>query len=215
MKKSISILVVEDQEMYRNAVCELLVEQQFVKSVRPASGGIECLNALAEENFDIVLLDIQMTGMHGIDCLAEIRENWPDQKVIMLTSFGEYGIVKRALERGAVGYLVKGSSNDLIDHLEAFVQRNERVISKEARLELVDDVTKEPLKLGKAEFNVLDLICKQCSSKEIADRLGISIHTVNTHRKELQRKIRVDNIVGLIQWAYRHGLMEDSFAKLS
>ena len=183
----IRLLVVDDHPIVRGGIAALVATQPDLKLVAEASNGREAVQQFRTTRPDVTLLDIQMAAMDGIEVLAAIRGEFPDARVIVLTTYGGDVQVMRALKGGAQGYLLKGSmQKELLDVIRD-VHAGRKRIGQEVATELADHATDDAL--SAREVEVLRLIAGGNSNKLIADRLSISEDTVKGHVKGILSKL--------------------------
>lgn len=212
--RKLSVLFADDHPFFRKSVIESLVKLNYIDRVDEVNNGLECIDALASEKYDVVLLDINMPKMDGIQCLKVIKEFWPELIVIVFTQYSEYGLAKRIMELGASGHLIKSTTEDeLKKNFEAVVLKKERVVASGVETGFKTRDSSQPINLGDTEFRVLELICDELTSDEIATQLGFTKHTVDSHRKNLLYKTNSKNLAGLVRWAYLNGIPEQYFRK--
>lgn len=201
------LMVVDDHPMIRSALVSMFNTRPYIKNLYEAEDGQIAIKMLNQYYVDIVLLDISMPNMNGIECIKEIKQNWPRIKVIILTQFSDDKYYRTLTSLGADGYLLKSTTeNILIKSFEEIVFENKKVVSLEVdiNLALFDDTE---VILGARESQVLALICNGLKSHEIAASLNISIHTVNNHRKSILKKTDCTSTPALVHWAKTHGLI--------
>ena len=209
MSQKINVLVVDDHPIMRKAVVSLVKFLPYVENVYEAENGFLCIKHLSSTSVDVVLLDISMPLMNGIDCLRQIRTDWPDVKVIILTQFSDTKYYRTLMGLGASGYLLKSTTEPVfVDAFEQIVFKNITVISPEIETDLTvyDDDNQTKL-LGPRESEVLTLICQGLASNEVAKQLKISVHTVHNHRKAILAKINCNSTAALVQWAISHEMI--------
>lgn len=198
----VSILVVDDHPMFRNAICDILNDMQCIGRVSQAASGEECLARFVEESYDLILLDINMPGINGLETLIRIIRKKPEQKVAILTQYDSPKFYQNALDLGAIGYIVKGvdcedftmAIQDIIDH--------ESLVLSGSMTNTLDDNA-----LSAREIEIMLAIGNEMNSKQIAHQLCISVNTVNCHRAAILNKLGVKNVGGVVKWAIKHGYM--------
>lgn len=213
------IFIADDHQMMLDGITSLLRGNDEFVVVGTAMTGKDALNALHESQPDILLTDIQMPEMTGIELLQEVRKHWPEQKVMVLSMFNDPGIVETIMQHGANGYILKNTGREeLLEALSAVRDGNSFFSTA------VVDTMKENLRnppsekkgylnsadLTEREQEIVRLIAQEHSSEDIANMLFISRRTVETHRKNILRKTGVSNVVGLVRYAYENGLIKDS-----
>lgn len=207
MKPKLVVLVVDDHPMFRRAIVSTLKEMPYVGLILEAENGEIGLDRLDQYDVDVVLLDINMPKLDGIATFKIISEKYPKLKTIILTSYSESKMVRTLMGLGVSGYLLKSTTEDeFIEAFEAIVFDNE-IIYDEDLIELEEVFDESGSKLLTArETEILTLICNQYNSKEISERLSLSTHTVNNHRKAINRKLGTTTLAGLIKWALQNGV---------
>jgi len=214
--KKIKILVVDDHKIIRDGISSLLHDQPKYTVVAEASNGREALAVLAKTKIDIAIVDINMPEMNGIDCTREINEKFEDTRVIALTMHSEEIYLTKMIEAGAVGYILKNlGKKELLSALSAVVD-GKHYYSPEITLAVIKELTnprkaKEHdarIELTAREMEVLELIVREHSNQEIADKLSISVRTVDAHRRNLLEKTGVRNTAGLVKFSINNQLFE-------
>lgn len=181
--------------------------------VAHANNGSEVLNILESLTADVILMDINMPILDGLECTKVISEKYPSVKVIALSQFGETRFVKRMIKNGAMGYLLKDALREELIEAIRLVYAGERYIDKKLQIKcptvLINSSPRknELPKLTKREIEVLTLICNEFSSQEIADHLSISYNTVEHHRANLNEKSGSKNTAGLVRWSIENNLI--------
>jgi len=220
MTSTIKLFVVDDHPIFIDGITGLLKDTPGFEIIGTANNGKELLEKVAVRQPDIVLMDINMPEMDGIEATKELKLNYPRIKVIMLTMFNDIRFIKELLEIGAKGYILKNiSRDDLIKaintvsegkpFLDSAVQ--EKVISSMSAQddEEIDEKEADAMvqNITSRELEILQLIALGLTSQEISKRLFISKNTVETHRKNLLAKLNVKNTASLLKFAYKKGLV--------
>ena len=206
------VLLADDHPLVRASLRALLAQLPEVAEVIEASDGLEAVGAVARHRPDIVLMDISMPGMNGLDAMSQILNDAPDTAVIILSMHSNEELVWRALRSGASGYLVKAAAvEELLDALRA-VSRGETYVSAAVRRiaaneppEGAGELAEDPLTPRQRE--ILRLIAEGMSSKEIAETLKIRIKTVESHRTQLMKRLGIHRVAGLVRYAIRNGIV--------
>jgi len=210
------VLIVEDHKIMRDGIKALLDRSAEFTIVGDVETGIEAIQSCTEIHPDIVLMDIGLPGLNGVDSTAELLRHCPSTRVIMLSMYDDEDSVVSSIRAGARGYVVKqASSAELLDALRAVARGtsylsphvSERLLSRIRRGE-VETISRHPLlaQLTPREFQVLGLIIQGKASKEIAVVLNLGVETVRSYRKTMMKKLRVNNVAGLIRVALAAGL---------
>lgn len=207
---SCNILLVDDHAIVTDGLRSLLSEHDayFIKG--EARNGKEALEFLSMLKVDLVLMDIDMPEMDGIEATKAIKKAYPDIRVIILTMHDERSMIKRLLEEGADGYLLKNSTREDLLHAMDEVMAGKQHLSAEVNTVLMSKESDQKgglAGLTEREIEIVRLIAEGLSNKEIGDKLFISHRTVDTHRTNLMQKLGVHNIAGLVRLAIREGLV--------
>lgn len=212
MSERIRVLLADDHNLVRAGVRKILEGDPRMRVVAEAANGLAALEALEKQAVDVLVLDLSMPDLDGLEVLRRARKSHPDLRVLVLTMHADPEYVARAVEAGANGYLLKDSAvQDLVAGIEAAVAgRNYYSPPIQAALaEILRNRTNpRPFdQLTDREREVLRAVAKGLPTKEIASQLGISVRTVETHRANLMRKLDVRSVALLTQVAIREGLI--------
>lgn len=202
--EKIKIMIVDDHMLVREGIQKLLELNGNIEVVHMASNGEEALECLIENQPDVVLLDINMPKMNGIDCLGHIQKKYPELKVIMLTIHDDADYVMKTMEMGAKGYLMKDV--DLKTFLKAIeeVMAGGFFIQDEIKAKISSNESLDYHKLTPREKEVLVLIARGLSNKEIGQELYISEKTVKNHVSSVLKKIAVNDRTQAALYAVKH-----------
>ncbi|WPC08639.1 response regulator transcription factor [Globicatella sp. PHS-GS-PNBC-21-1553] len=209
----IRVLVVDDHEMVRLGVTSYLMVQPDIEVVAEAENGLQGYQKAIELKPDIILMDLVMEVMDGIEATKKIVAEWPEAKIIIVTSFLDDEKVFPAMDSGASGYLLKTSSaNEIADAIRATYQ-GDTVIEKEVSDKILDKQHYDSLpkphdQLTSREHEVLLLIGEGYSNQEIADELFITLKTVKTHVSNILSKLEVEDRTQATIYAFKHNLIE-------
>jgi DNA-binding NarL/FixJ family response regulator len=219
MMISYRIVLADDHVILRDGVKHIIQERPDLCVVGEASDGLELLRLLKRQEADMILLDISMKGLRGIEATREIKSSHPEIKIVILTMHKKRSYIQHALAAGADGYLLKESTGDELFDAITCVRNGGSYISKS----LSQDLTSEMLKvyrngmkthhetLTTREKEILKLIAEGKASKEIADLLFISIYTVNNHRANIIKKLKMKKTADLVKYAIQEGYTSDNF----
>jgi len=206
----INVLLTDDHQIIIDGLKSLLKNQEEINVAAEAKNGREALRFLDLISVDVLLMDIDMPVMNGIDTLKEIRRQNSKVKVVILSMHNEAGMIKSLIDLGANGYLLKScSQNELIDAIKKVVS-GQSYFSSDVTLALLKPSANQsqPNELiTDRETEILKLIAAGFSNKEIGNQLFISHRTVDTHRTNLMKKLDVNNIAGLISYAIRNRIV--------
>jgi len=210
---SMTLLIVDDHPLIRVGLRALLEHALDQPQIFEATDGREALEIAAREQPDIVLLDVSMPGLNGVDTARRLTTELPACKVIMLSMHCHEERVAECLRAGAVGYLVKdGAVSEIVAAIEA-AQHGEVYISTQVPtvaaklLERKSDVTSPLQLLSPRQREILQLIAEGQSTKEIGYRLNLSGKTIETHRRLLMQRLDIHDVAGLARFAVRAGLV--------
>ena len=217
MEDKIDLLIVDDHKIFRDGLKLLLSHFSFVGDILEASNGKEFLDILDEVSPDIVLMDINMPVIGGIEATREALEKYPDLKAIVLTTFHDENYVEQMMIMGVEGYMLKRSTPDEFEAALLRVQSGGNYFSDE----IVKTVAKNLQRIRteaerksslpsftQREREVLDLICQGYNNEQIADLIHVSPKTVEKHKSSLFQKTDTNNAVNLIIYAFKNGLAE-------
>ena len=220
----IQVLLVDDHEMVRLGVSSYLSIQEDIQVIGEAENGREGYEKAMELRPDVILMDLVMEEMDGIESTKAILKDWPEAKIIIVTSFIDDEKVYPAIEAGAAGYLLKTSTaHEIADAIRA-TQRGERVLEPEVTTKMMEKAginqlgaqekiskRNEPIlheELTKRENEILMLIAEGKSNQEIADELFITLKTVKTHVSNILAKLEVEDRTQAAIYAFKHGLVK-------
>lgn len=210
MTEPIRLMIVDDHLLAREGVKEILEGQKEFVIVGEASNGLQAIEKTKELLPDLVLMDISMPKMNGFEATKEIKSQFPNIKIVMMTVSYDITDWFEALKRGAQGYLLKNlNTEDMLSGLKAY-SLDEIPMSKEMAFRIWKEFKKDgqaEQSLSVREQEVLQLVAKGCSNKEISKQLNISENTVKTHMKNILGKLHLDNRVQLTSYAYDNGMV--------
>ena len=210
-----TIVVADDHKIVREGLVKLLEGQADISVIGEAADGEEAVKMVLEKKPDIVIMDIWMPRLSGIDATRRIVKRGSQTKVLVLSMHESRTYVEEVLRAGASGYIVKNSaSSDLLQAIEA-VQGGASYLSPAITQQVVDAIARPGdsspsgvAMLTDREREVLQLIAEGLSSKEIAGMLGVSLKTIDSHRSNLMQKLDIHKVSGLVRFAIRAGLVE-------
>lgn len=212
--EKIKLVITDDHKIIREGIKALLSGEDSVTVVGEAHDGDSLMEVLKNTPADIVLLDINMEGRNGLEIAAEIKEQYPEVKIIMLSMLDNEHYVSKAIENGASGYLVKNAGREEVSVALKLVSAGSTFISPSISLNLLNTrselngtTTSEQENLSKRELEVLHLIAEGYTNAEIAEKLFNSKRTIETHRQNMLEKTRCKNTASLIKYAVKNGLV--------
>jgi DNA-binding NarL/FixJ family response regulator len=207
MSEKIKVLVADDHQLFVDGVKLILKKHPDVQVVAEAADGASLLKLLNETAIDLVITDLSMPGMKGIDLVKKIKQQFPQVKLLVVTMHNEQEIISEILKAEAEGYILKNSGkSEMLEAVTSLINGKTHY-DKEALHQLIQKIKKEKQPVVKIkplterELQILSLIVKEFTSKEIAEQLGISKQTVDTHRLHIMEKTGAQTLVGLIKYA--------------
>jgi len=215
--QQINVIIADDHKIFREGLIELLGKETQIHIDGDAGNGQELMDLLKNHDADLIIMDIDMGETSGIDLTAKIKEEYKDIKVLALSMHGDKNYIVKMLEAGANGYILKNAGKEeMLNAIRTVAGGNtyfSSQVSSKLLEELINPATAKRKKtegtpLTEREIEVLKLITEEYSNAEIAERLFISIRTVDTHRRNLLDKLGVRNTAGLVKYAIQHGLLE-------
>jgi len=213
--EKVNIFLVDDHKLFREGLKLLLKNLEEVHEVWEAENGAEFLNQLGERLPDLVLMDIEMPVMNGIDATLQALILYPELKIIALSMFGDEEYFQRMIDAGACGFLMKNSDFSEVRRAVTNVLQGNNYFTEEILYRFVNKFrtkqsaqAEEEVSLSDREKEVLMLICKGLSNQDIAEQLFISKRTVDHHRASLMTKTNTNNAASLVVYAVKHKLIE-------
>jgi DNA-binding NarL/FixJ family response regulator len=212
--RPVRILLAEDHTLVRAGIRALLESLEGAEVVAEASDGREALRLAQVHHPDILLMDITMKGLNGLEATARLAKERSTTRVIMLSMHSDQLYVRQALQAGAAGYLLKGADVAELELALKAVMRGDTYLSPSVSKDLVGDLltgtpAAHPLEeLTPRQREILQLVAEGLTTKEIASRLDLSIKTVETHRAQLMERLDIHDVAGLVKFAIRAGLTQ-------
>ena len=211
--RNIKILLVDDHKLIRDGLRLIIDTTPNIDVMGECTNGKEAIQYLEknEGEIDVVVMDITMPDMNGIDATEIILNLYPNINILALSMHSEEAYIMKMIKAGAKGYLLKDSGSErLVDAIEA-VYRNEKYYSKEVSLKLINllvqkDGVKDSI-ISERETEILTMISNGSTNKEVADHLAISSRTVESHRRNIIKKLNLKNTAGMIKYAYDNNLV--------
>lgn len=210
------IIVADDHHIVREGICALLEKSGRVKVVGEAATGIEAVSLVSELKPDLVVMDISMPVLDGIQATEQITSLLSETKVIVLSMHSKPNIVQKALRKGAKGYLLKNAIGEELMLAVQAASQNEVYLSPSISSALLEDLWGLQEKMGNntiadlltsREHQVLQLIAEGYTNNEIADKLVVSVKTIEKHRANLMGKLGIHDVAGLMREAIKHDLI--------
>jgi DNA-binding NarL/FixJ family response regulator len=215
----IKIVLADDHQMFLDGLYALLSQMEQVEIVATANNGTQLLEKLRRPGTcDIAIVDLHMEEMDGIETTRQIKQQYPDIRIIGLTMENDLDSIQKMLEAGASGYVLKNTGKSELKIALERVAAGEFYLSQSVGSKLAQNMLFDRKQKKKAtsldllterEVEVLKMIAEEMTSPEIAEKLFISPKTVETHRKNLMKKIGVNNTLGIYKFAIQHKLVGD------
>jgi DNA-binding NarL/FixJ family response regulator len=208
----IKVLIVDDHQVVLDGIQRMLENEEGISIVGQAQDGYTALDLLKSMPVHVALVDINLPGMDGIELCKTIVKEYPDVKVLAITTFSEVSFITNIMKSGASGYILKNTTKEeLIEAIQTGAS-GEQYLSKEVKDKLISSSFGQEEKsfipkLTRREKEVLQLITEEFTTKEIAEKLFISEATVETHRLHLLNKLGARNTAGLVKTAFQKGLI--------
>lgn len=196
---AIRVIVADDHTILREGVCSLLGLHDDIEVVGEARDGAEALELLEAADVDVVIMDMVMPRLNGLEATREIRRRWPRVKILILSMYDDDAYVQQVIQAGASGYVLKRvATEDLVQAIRE-VHRGESFLYPPIAAKLINDYRREK--------EVLRLIAEGNTNQDIADILGLSRKTVESHRGNIMRKLQLRDVTDLVKYAIREGVV--------
>jgi two-component system response regulator DegU len=213
MNKRVDLAIVDDHLLFRKGLISLLKEFDDFNMIVEASSGEEFFKKIRKKKPDVVLLDMEMPGMSGIEITEILTEKYPEIKILMLSMHNEPELIFHLIEKGAGGYLLKDHDIKMIvNGIHSVVETGyyfNDCVSKVKGLMKSNKIDPAyfSVNLTEREVEIVKLICKEYTNKEIATKLCISARTVDGHREKILQKTKAKNTVGIVMYAVKNKLV--------
>jgi DNA-binding NarL/FixJ family response regulator len=222
MQQNINVALADDQVLFREGIASLIKNEKGFSLMMEADNGLDFLSKLKAVNEipDILLMDMEMPGMDGMQLNEELHKHYPSIKVIVLSVHDSERLMARMIQAGASGYLFKNCNKEELLNAIRNVFNNgfyitpavlKAIQSPAANAKGITNIQSIPIELSQREIEVLKLICEEFSNAEIAEKLFISVRTVDGHRNNLLAKTGCHNTAGLVLFAVKHHIFEVLF----
>lgn len=212
---AIRIVLADDHELVRDGIRSLLERMSGVEVVGEASNGLEAIELVRSKSPSLVLMDIAMPVLDGIETLSRITKRFPCAKVVMLSAYGTEDYVSRAFRSGASGYMLKYAATVELEMVIRVVAEGKTYLSPAISRIIVNNYLRQsegglnPLEqLTERQREILHMIADGKTTKEMAFALEISVKTVESHRLHLMARLDIHDVAGLVRYAIRNGLVE-------
>jgi DNA-binding NarL/FixJ family response regulator len=207
------VVLADDHQFLLEGITSVLKELSFIEIVATAQNGLELMGVVAKERPQLVVLDLNMPGYDGLQCLQKIKKDFPETKVLILTNYNQPELVEEVKKMQADGYLLKNSSAAALKGaIENILSGNPHFPSQQDLKSIRDDSYffddfLRKYQLTKREVEIIRMICRDMSTKQIATTLFLSELTINTHRRNILRKLEVKSVAGLMNFARQNQLL--------
>lgn len=212
---AINVFIIDDHQMFVNGVQSMFAGHDAIRVVGGSNSAREALQQLQQLKADVVLLDINLPDMDGIELNKLLQKRFPHIKVIALTMHHEASFIQSMIRNGARAYVLKNSGQEQLQQAITAVAAGDTYFGDEVKEAMMHGMLPESStshamipRLSRREREVLTLIIQEHTTQEIADKLFISQNTVETHRKNLLQKLNVRNTAGLVRFAIEKGLVD-------
>ncbi len=209
----IKLIITDDHRMFRESIRKMLTIEKVADVLAEASNGEELLSLLDSHSPDMVLMDISMPGMDGIEATKKAIQKQPGLKVLTLSSFGDEKYYFHMIEAGAKGFVLKNASMAELESAITEVAHGGSWFSSELLQKVILNISAKPknengVDLTDREQEILRLICESCTNEQIAEKINLSYDTVKWHRANLLSKTGCTNTAGLVMFAIKNKLVE-------
>lgn len=208
MNTVVNLLIVDDHPMVVEGLRTMLQHLPHIKLQATAANAFEAMEALKQYKIDVALIDINLPDISGIELTARIRKEYPSVNLLALSTFTERSYISQMLQNGAIGYLVKSAGSEEIEQGILNAMEGKPFMSESLNLSgrSLQELPQVPL-LTRREKEVLKLIADGMTNQQIAEQLYLSLHTVDSHRKNLLTKFNLSNTASLIKTAAKMNLI--------
>lgn len=210
----VKLLVVDDHPILRGGIVSLLEKAHNIEVICEAQNGEEAITCIEKEKPDVVLMDINMDGKLDVTTTETIKARWPEIKVLAFSMHEEVQVIRRMLKAGASGYILKNAAHQEVLRAIETVMKGGNYYGQEVLDIMTQSITSDgnsadEIVLSNREKEVLHFVAKEYTNQEIAEKINISLRTVETHKRNLIKKLRVKNVVGLVRFALEQGQLLD------
>ncbi len=203
---SVSIFIVDDHYLVIEGIRSILQTEKKIEWLGHAMNAASCLDFLKHHQPDVILMDVNLPDKNGTELCKEVKKLYPSLLILGLSTFNQQAVVRNMMENGASGYVLKNATKEELLEAIGLVMKGDTYFSQEVEHALSEPQPQQPV-ITRREKEVLQLIAEGLTNTEIADKLFISIPTVNTHRKSILEKFEVKNTATLIGKAIKLGIV--------
>ncbi|MDR7128817.1 DNA-binding NarL/FixJ family response regulator [Algoriphagus sp. 4150] len=213
MKESYNIIIADDHVMFLDGLHNILTEIPQINTIHVATDGLQVLRILSHfDNIDLVISDINMPKMNGLELLSKVKETRPEIKFFLLSMLDDIRTINNAIRKQADGYLLKFADKEELKAGIAEVLLGQQYFSPAVKTKYMEGVfnnkANQEVKLSKREKEILKLLADELTSNEVAEKLFISINTVETHRKNILLKTGSKTTIGAVKFAIENGYFD-------
>lgn len=207
------VILADDHQLFIEGVRTVLAEVNDLAVIATVNDGEALMKKIQTDEVDVVLLDLNMPKLDGLKCLKEIKATKPAVKVLVLTNYNQPELIDEVRKLKADGFIVKNSSASELRDAVVKIIAGEKLFNEGQKSPVLDETSYffddflKKFKLTRREVDIIRLVCRELSSKQIAAELHLSEFTVSTHRKNIQRKLNIKNVAGLVAFAKEHQLV--------
>lgn len=218
MNNTVRLVIADDHEIFRDGLALMLSKQQDIQLIGQAGNGKELISLVKELRPDVVMTDVKMPIMDGIEATRSLLADNPYLSIIALSMFDEENLIVDMLEAGAKGYLLKNADKqEILDAIQSVYQgkpyychhTTSKLASLISKSKFNPYKKKDPMAFTDREKEIIRLICQQLTAQEIADKVFLSKRTVEGHRTKILEKMNVKNTAGVVIYALRHRLVTE------
>ena len=205
--EKISVLIVDDHPMVLEGMKALLTNIEYIEVAGVASNAFEAIDVLKNKKVNVAILDINLPDVNGMELCKRIKKDYPYVQVLAMSTFKERSYISQMIQSGASGYLVKSASKEEITEAILCADEGKLYLSLDISTVSLENTPREVPILTRREKEILQLIADGLTNNQIAQQLYISLHTVDSHRKNLLAKFDVNNTAILIKMAVKYQLI--------
>jgi len=204
---AIKVFIVDDHYMVIEGIRSMLIQEKSVEWMGHAMNADSCLAFLQNQQPDVILMDINLPDRSGVELCSEVLALYPSIRILGLSTFNQLSFIEKMIESGASGYLLKNATRDEITEAIEGVVRGEKYFSSDVS-NLLEIKTQTYPSITRREKEVLGLIAEGLTNPQIAEKIFVSVTTVDTHRKNLIMKLEAKNTADLVRLAFKYELLK-------